>query len=158
MNGSFTNLAPYDADAGRSGSPAVITDGRAPNPALGQAAAPTDQLKAALRKLLATLLDRGFGIALEGVEQMARALEETAARGGVKLGAVLGGARAAMAGGNPIWGVVKGAFAAMSPGARAVVIVALVLAPLLLPVTVVLVLLALIVLAVIAVVKIRSAN
>jgi hypothetical protein len=158
MNGSFTTMAPYDAEDGRSGPPAAIINGRLANPALAPGAAPTDQLKASLRELLATVLDRGFGIALEAVEQIARGLEETAARGGLKVGALFGGAQAAIAGGNPVWGAIKGAVAALSPGARAALIVALILAVLLLPVTVVLVLLALIVLAIIAVIKVRSAS
>jgi hypothetical protein len=110
--------------------------------------APSEQLKASLRELLATLIDRAFGLALDAVEGLARALDDVAARGGLPLNALLGGARALLEGRNPVWGAVKGAVAAMSPAAKAALIAALVLAVLLLPLTVVLVLLALIVFAV----------
>jgi hypothetical protein len=119
---------------------------------------PTQQIKANVRKLLATLLERGFGIALEAAERLNHGLDEIAARSGVKVNALLGGARAAVAGRSPAWGAIKGAFSALSPGAKAAVIIVLVLALLLLPVTVVLLLLALIAVAVVAVVKTRSAR
>jgi hypothetical protein len=119
---------------------------------------PTDQLRESLRRLLATLLDRAFGIALDKVEQLARTFDEIAARGGYKIGALFGGARAAVSGHNPIWGAIEGAVAALSPGAKAALIIVLILALVLLPVTVVLVLLFLIVVAVVAVARTRSAN
>lgn len=105
---------------------------------------PTDDLRAALRRLLAVTLDRGFGIALDKVESFSRTLDDIAARGGVKLAAPIGAARAAVAGSNPLWGAVRGAFAALSPAAKATLVVVVVLAVLLLPVTVLLVLLLLI--------------
>lgn len=119
---------------------------------------PTDQLRESLRRLLAALLDRAFGIALDKVEQLSRAFDEIAARGGYKIGAVFGGMHAAASGRNPVWGAVTGAVSALSPGAKAAVIVALILALLLLPVTVVLVLLLLIVVAVVAVARSRTAK
>jgi membrane associated rhomboid family serine protease len=111
--------------------------------------ASTDELKARLRSLLDTLLDRLFGLALEQVEALGAWFDEIAARGGVRVNALLGGARAALVGRSPVWGAVRGAFAGMSPEAKIAVIVALVLAVLLLPLTVVLVLLALIVAAIV---------
>jgi membrane associated rhomboid family serine protease len=117
---------------------------------------PGDQLKAALRKLLSTVLERAFGVALDKVEQLSRTLDDIAARGGYKIGAVFGGVRAAAAGRSPVWGAVKGAFSALSPGAKAAIIVVLVLALLLLPVTVVLLLLLLIAVVIVAVVQSRS--
>ncbi|WP_142097075.1 hypothetical protein [Pseudonocardia cypriaca] len=102
------------------------------------------------------MLERAFGVALDKVEQLSRSLDDIAARGGYKIGAVFGGVRAAAAGRNLVWGAVKGAFSALSPGAKAAIIVALVLALLLLPVTVVLLLLLLIVVAIVAVVQSRS--
>jgi hypothetical protein len=116
----------------------------------------TEQLKASLRELLATLIDRAFGLALDAVEGLARTLDGVAARGVPSLSALLGGARALHEGRNPVWGAIKGAVAAMSPAARAALIAALVLAVLLLPLTVVLVLLALIVFAVWAAVRAAS--
>ncbi|MEN3271035.1 MAG: hypothetical protein V7646_7929 [Pseudonocardia sp.] len=117
---------------------------------------PLDELKASLRKLLATLMDRAFGLALDKVEVLAGKLDEVAARGGLGLNALLGGVRASLQGRNPIWGAIKGAVAAMSPAAKAALIVALVLALLLLPLTVVLLLLVLIVVAVWAAVRAGS--
>ncbi|MEJ3651475.1 hypothetical protein WEH80_00510 [Actinomycetes bacterium KLBMP 9759] len=106
-----------------------------------------------LRDLLAVLLDKAFCVALDGVERFARFLDDVAARGGISVNAVLGGARAAIGGRSTIWGAVRAAVSALSPGARAALIAVLVLALLLLPVTVVLVLLALIVLAIVAVAR-----
>jgi hypothetical protein len=111
------------------------------------------ELRASLRRLLAALLDRAAGIALERVEDFARWLDEVAAHGGVRLNALVGGALAELAGRSPVWGAVVGAVRGMSPAARVTLIVALVLAVLLLPVTVVLLLLVLIVAAVAAVVR-----
>jgi hypothetical protein len=122
------------------------------------APSPTEQLKHSLRRLLATLLERGYGIALDKVEQLARTFDEVAVRGGYPIGALFGGARAALSGRNPVWGAITGAVGALSPGAKAALIAVLVLALLLLPVTVVLVLLFLIVVAIVAVVRTRAAH
>jgi VIT1/CCC1 family predicted Fe2+/Mn2+ transporter len=115
-----------------------------------------EELKASLRGLLATLLERAFGIALDKVESLATSLDDIAARGGMPLQAILGGVRAKLQGRNPVWGAIRGVFGGMSPQVKALVILALVLALVLLPVTVVLVLLALIVLAVWAAVRSSS--
>jgi hypothetical protein len=119
---------------------------------------PTVQLGESVRELLVALLDRGFGIALDKVEKLSRTFDEIAARGGYKVGALLGGTHAAVSGRNPVRGAITGAVSALSPGAKAGVIALLILALLLLPVTVVLVLLFLIVVAVVAVARSRSAN
>jgi hypothetical protein len=115
--------------------------------------AAVEELRASLRRLLAALLDRAFGIALERVEDLARWLDDVAAHGGIRVNALVGGIRAAVGGRNPVWGAVVGAVRGMSPAARVALIVALVLAVLLLPVTVVLLLLFLIVAAVVAAVR-----
>jgi len=115
-----------------------------------------ERLKAALRELLATVLDRAFGVALDAVERLAQTLDDVAARGGYKIGALFGGVRAAAAGRNPVWGAIVGAFSALNPGAKAALVVALVLAVLLLPVTVLLVLLLLIAVVIAAAVRSRS--
>ena len=117
---------------------------------------PTEQLKAALRKLLAAVLERTLGMALDKVEQLSRTFDEIAARGGFKVGALFGGVRAAVTGGNPVWGAIKGGFSALSPGAKAALVAVLVLALLLLPVTVVLLLILVIVVAVVVAVQTRS--
>lgn len=123
-------------------------DGREPD-------APTqlEELRASLRTLLTTLLERAFGIALEQVEGLAGWFDGVAARGGVGINALLGGARAALGGRNPVWGALKGVWAGMGPAAKTALILALVLALVLLPVTVVLLLLVLVVAAVVAAVR-----
>ena len=120
------------------------------------ASPPPDQLRDALRDLLAVVLERTFGMALDKIEQLSRTLDDIAARGGYKIGAVLGGARAAFVGKSPVWGAITGAFSALGPGAKAAIITVLVLALLLLPVTVVLVLLLLLAVAIVATVRTRS--
>ncbi|HEY2202896.1 MAG TPA: hypothetical protein VGH99_00260 [Pseudonocardia sp.] len=115
-----------------------------------------DDLKASLRRLLAALLERGFGLALDKVEDLSSSLDDMASHGGFALGAVFGGVKALSQGGNPVWGAIKGAVSSLSPGAKAALIAVLVLALLLLPVTVVLLLLLLIVLAVVAAVRTSS--
>ncbi len=117
---------------------------------------PADQLRAALRELLAAVLERTFGMALDKIEQLSRTLDDIAAHGGYKIGALFGGVRAWAAGRSPVWGAIVGAFSALSPGAKAAIIIALVLALLLLPVTLVLLLLLLIAVAIVAVVQSRS--
>ena len=118
--------------------------------------APTEQLKASLRTLLATLIERGFGIALDKIEQLARTFDQIAARGGITLHAAFGGAQAALEGRSPVWGAIRGAFSALSPGTKAIVIAVLILALILLPVTVVLLLLSLIVIAIVVAIRSRS--
>jgi hypothetical protein len=114
---------------------------------------PMEELRASLRRLLVTLLERAFGLALEQVEGLASWFDDVAARGGLGVRALLGGARAALGGRNPIWGAIVGAVSGMSPAAKAALILALVLALILLPVTVVLLLLVLIVAAVVIAVR-----
>jgi hypothetical protein len=65
---------------------------------------PTEQIKASLRKLLARLLERGFGIPLDAVERLGRTFDVIGARGGVKVNALLGGARAGVGGRSAVWG------------------------------------------------------
>ena len=115
-----------------------------------------DQLRAALRELLASVLERTFGMALDKIEQLSRTLDDIAAHGGYKIGALFGGVRASVAGRSPVWGAIVGAFSRLGPGAKAAIIIALILALLLLPVTVVLLLLLLIAVAIAAIVQSRS--
>ncbi|MDX6584843.1 MAG: hypothetical protein QOI10_4027 [Solirubrobacterales bacterium] len=117
---------------------------------------PTEQFQASARRLLAMLLDRAFGVALEQVERLAQTFDDIAAHGGLQLNAVLGGVRATLEGRNPIWGAITGAVSALSPAAKVALATALILALLLLPVTVVLLLLALIIGVVAAAVRAGS--
>jgi membrane associated rhomboid family serine protease len=115
-----------------------------------------DELRAALRELLAAVLERTFGMALDKIEQLSRTLDDIAAHGGYKIGALFGGVRATIAGRSPVWGAIVGAFSALGPGAKTAIIIVLVLAIVLLPVTVVLLLLLLIAVAIAAIVQSRS--
>lgn len=117
---------------------------------------PGQQLKASLRELLGVALDRAAAFAAEKVDQVTQSLEHLAADGGPKISALLGGVEAKLAGANPVWGAVKGAYGALSPAARVGILLLLVLAVVLLPVTLLLVLLGLIVLAVILMATTRS--
>jgi len=121
-------------------------------------ATPGQQLKASLQELLAAGVNRVAGFAMDKVDQAAQSLEDIAANGGPKIGAVLGGVEAKLAGNNPIWGAVKGAFGSLSPTARIGIALLLLLAVILLPVTLVLVLLGLLVLAIILLVSTRSSQ
>lgn len=104
------------------------------------------------------MLEPTFGMALDNVERLSRTLDEIAARVGVKIGALFGGVRAAVAGKSTVWGAITGAFSALGPGAKATIIIVLVLALLLLPVTVLLLLLLLIAVAIVAIVRTQSAG
>ncbi len=117
---------------------------------------PGQLLKASLRGLLSAAVDRVAGFAMDKVDDVAGSLENVAAEGGPKIGAILGGVQAKLSGGNLVWGAAKGAFGALSPGAKVGILLLLVLALVLLPVTVVLVLLALIVLVIVLIVSSRS--
>lgn len=114
-----------------------------------------EELRESVRRLLAALLDRALGLALDNVEQLARSVDEIAVRGGPGLAGLWGGAKAKLAGRSPLWGEVVGAFSVMSPAVKVALVAALLLALLLLPVTVVLVL---IVLAVAAAMRTSSAG
>ena len=107
---------------------------------------PGQQLNASLQELLAVALDRVAGFAMDKVDKAAQSLENFAVEGGPKIGALLGGVEAKLAGNNPVWGAVKGAFGSLSPAVRIGIVLLLLLAVVLLPVTLVLVLLGLIVL------------
>lgn len=114
------------------------------------------RLAASLRELLAVTIDRVADFASEKVEQVAAKLERVAQDGGPRTGALIGGVRAKLAGGNLVWGALKGAFGSLSVPARVGLVVLLVLALVLLPVTLVLALLALIVVAVVLAVRSRA--
>ncbi|GEL23416.1 hypothetical protein PSU4_23700 [Pseudonocardia sulfidoxydans NBRC 16205] len=133
----------------------VSTNGHRPSDAERRAAALAD-LKDSLKELLRSALRATTGIALDQVEGLAATLGRAAAAGGPAVGGLLGGVRAGMQGGNPVWGAFKGAIGALSPGMRAALVGILVLAILLLPITVVLLLVALIVLVIVAATKSSS--
>jgi hypothetical protein len=134
-----------------AGAPAEVTPGTAN-------LTPGTQLAASFRELLFATLDRATEFATDKVEQAAQALERVAQDGGPKMGALLGGVQAKLAGRNPVWGALTGAFGSMSLAARIGLLVLLILALVLLPVTLVLSLLVLIVLVIILIARARSAS
>lgn len=110
-----------------------------------QVDAEISELRASLRELLAALVRRAFGIALDQVEELAEGLDAMVARGGPTVNALFGGALAHLEGRNRFWAAARRAVASLSAGQRAALVAILVLAVVLLPITVLLVLLALIV-------------
>jgi hypothetical protein len=106
-------------------------------------------LRTSLHRLWGALLDT----ALDKVRGLSGQLEDVTRRGGVLPAAAGAGVAAVLSGRNPVWGVVKGAFAAMSTTTKVLVALAVVVALLLAPVVLVLLLLALLVVAVVAAVR-----
>lgn len=100
-------------------------------------------------RLAAALVDRAASAAADKVDDVAERLEGIAQNGGVGLGAAFGAGSAMMAGKNPAWGAVKGAWGALSTGQKVAIIVGLVLLGVLSPVALVLVLLGLLVAAIV---------
>jgi hypothetical protein len=117
----------------------------------------TAQLRESLRELLAATVREAFGIALDKVEELAGALEATAAHGGLTITALLGGTQAHLEGRHWFWGAATRAISSLSPGAKAALVLAMVLALILLPVTALLLLLALIVCVVLVSLRGRAA-
>lgn len=111
-----------------------------------------------LMGVLRTLLKAGLQLVVDAVERVADRLKDLVAGGGPLLAAGLGAGIAALVGKNPLWGAIKGGFSALSPWGKALVIIALVLAALLAPVTILVALIAVIVIVVVLAVKSRSSN
>lgn len=140
-----TREEPRDVGRGRL---AVVPDvGSTPEPT------PGERLRVAGERILAAAVDRLSAIALEKVDDLAAGLEDFAANGGVGVGAALGAARAKMAGGNIVWGAIKGAFGALGTAAKVLVAVVIALAPVLLVVALVVLIVALLVWAIVAAVR-----
>jgi hypothetical protein len=98
-----------------------------------------------VRGVLSDLAKAGLLMAADVVDRLIERLADIAAGRGPLPAAGFRAAVAALVGKNPIWEAIKGGFSALSPGAKVLVIIALVLAAILLPVTVLLLLIALIV-------------
>jgi hypothetical protein len=111
------------------------------------------QLKVSLRKLLGAVVDKGVDATVQGVERLSDKLEDVAHSSGPLAGAAGGGARAALAGKNPVWGAVKGTVASLSTGTKVLIVLTAVLGLLLGPVVLVVALIALLVLAIVAAVR-----
>ena len=80
-----------------------------------------------LERLAVALVDRAAGAAVDKVDDVAEKLEGITANGGVGLGAAFGAGSAMMAGKNPVWGAVKGAWGALSTGKKVGIVLGLVL-------------------------------
>ncbi|WP_224403154.1 hypothetical protein [Pseudonocardia sp. ICBG1034] len=115
--------------------------------------APTTQLRDAGERLLAALVDRLAALACDQVDRLADSLERMAADGGPGLGAALGAGKALARGDNPVWGAVKGGFAALGTAAKVLIGVVVALAPVLLVVALVVAIVAALVWAVVAAVR-----
>ncbi|MBP2369992.1 hypothetical protein [Pseudonocardia parietis] len=111
------------------------------------------QLRDAGGRLLAALIDRFSELALEKVDELAASLERVVEDGGVGLGAALGAGTAWARGRSPLWGALRGGFAAMGTAARILVGVVLAFAPILLVVGLLVVIVAALVWAVVAAVR-----
>src|SRR5215213_7092152 len=85
------------------------------HPRSGSAA---EELKKGLRKLGLALLNRAVAVVSDKVDDVARALEDVATRGGPKASALLGGLRAKLGGRNAVWGAIRAGVTAMHPVAK----------------------------------------
>lgn len=118
---------------------------------------PTERLKRSAQTLVVAVIDLAAGKAVDLVEGVSDRLEDvsaTAASGaGVGMSAALGAGSAWLAGGNPVWGAVKGGWQALSTGAKVGIVLLLILLAVLSPVAL---LVALVVLLVVAIVRAAS--
>jgi len=112
------------------------------------AQAEIDELKVKVRALLHTVLERAFGAVDEKIDKLIEGLEEVAQSGGPTVGAMLGAADAALNQRSPLWGALSRSIASLSPGTKIALLIGLLLAIVLLPVTVLLLLVAILALAV----------
>lgn len=111
------------------------------------------ELRTAGERLLAAAVGRLAALACDKVDDLAAALERTAAEGGVGIGAALGAGKALARGGNVVWGAIKGGFAALGTAAKVLIGLVLVLAPVLLLVALVVAIVAALVWAVVHAVR-----
>ncbi|MET0191583.1 MAG: hypothetical protein ABW212_21455 [Pseudonocardia sediminis] len=112
-----------------------------------------ERLKNSFQGLLVALIDKVSGVALRKVDDLASSLEDVTANGGVGLAAALGAGKAVLAGTNPVWGAIKGGFAALGTLAKTLVIVGLALSPVLLIVLALLLVVALLVIAIVLAIR-----
>lgn len=114
---------------------------------------PGERIRASLQRLAVAAIDKAAGAAVDKVDDLSERLEEVTANGGVGLGAAFGAGNAMMAGKNPVWGAVKGAWGALSTGKKVAIVVGLVLLGLLGPVALIVALVVLLVVAIVKAVK-----
>jgi hypothetical protein len=137
-------------------SPSAATGSRSPHGPVP--AAPVNQLKSSLQRLVSVLVDRGTNAALRTVDRLSGKLEDVTRRGGALTGAAAGGLKAVAWGKNPVWGAVKGALGGLSTKTKVMIVLALVLGLLLGPIVLVVLLLGLLVFAIVAAVRARAAT
>lgn len=121
-------------------------------------AAPVDQLKSSLQRLVGVLADSGAKAALRTVDRLSGKLEDITSRDGALTGAAAGGLKAVAAGKNPVWGAVKGAIGGLNTKTKVLIVLAIVLGLLLGPIALVLLLLGLLVFAIVAAVRSRGVD
>ncbi|WP_233272090.1 hypothetical protein [Mycolicibacterium smegmatis] len=112
-------------------------------------------VKAQVRRLLDAVRERSHALTKqlqEWMDSLFDAIENSSPR----LKAVVEALRAVMSGKNPVWAAIKGLWTGLSAGAKALLILAVIVAILLLPVLVVVLLLALLVVAVIVAIRAGS--
>ena len=114
---------------------------------------PGERIRTSLQQLGVAAIDRAAGAAVDKVDDLSERLEEITANGGVGLGAAFGAGNAMMAGKNPVWGAVMGAWGALSTGTKVAIVVGLVLLGLLGPVALIVALVVLLVVAIVKAVK-----
>lgn len=112
-----------------------------------------ERLKICGERLAVAVIDRLAGVAADKVDDLSDNLEKMASGGGLKLGALFGAGNALMAGKNPLFGAMKGAWGALGIGPKIAIIVGLVLLGVLSPVALVLLLVGLLVAGIISAVK-----
>lgn len=114
-----------------------------------------DWVKDQVRRLLTAVRDRGQALTAQLQEWMDK-LFDAIENGGPRLKAAVEAIRAVLSGKNPVWAAIKGLWAGLSGAARALLLLAVIVAILLLPVLVIVLLLALLVVAVIVAVRAAS--
>ncbi|WP_234820525.1 hypothetical protein [Mycolicibacterium goodii] len=114
-----------------------------------------DWVKDQVRRLLTAVRDRSQALTAQLQEWMDK-LFDAIENGGPRLKAAVEAIRAVLSGKNPVWAAIKGLWAGLSGAARALLLLAVIVAILLLPVLVIVLLLALLVVAVIVAVRAAS--
>ena len=112
-----------------------------------------ERLKTCGQRLAVAVIDRLAGIAADKVDDLSDQVEDMASGGGVKLGAIFGAGNALMAGKNPLFGAMKGAWGALGVGPKIAIIAGLVLLGVLSPVALLLLLVGLLIAGIVAAVR-----
>ncbi|WP_018331851.1 hypothetical protein [Actinomycetospora chiangmaiensis] len=112
-----------------------------------------ERLKICGERLAVALIDRLAGLAADKVDGLSDQVEKIGSGGGLKMGAIFGAGNALMAGRNPLFGAMKGAWGALGTGPKIAIIVGLVLLGVLSPVALLLLLVGLLIAGIVSAVK-----